>query len=222
MLNKTNVLYIARQANDLLNGSKRNVSRSLRRLLSQVLDTPPGTKPLLIQSFAYDEGHNATQLRGIELFATDLAVELQSYVPTDLVKPIGIIREDEFGMVQNSYQLTIHVWSASLRELQELVKFVMELAYSMLPFADNPSVAACLEDYQYRGLPCNIAEDDDLWCISGHDKRTGGGGVLEWCYDEVDARFTLESMQRYPERFIGLKAAPWNQTVVSVRQPVAA
>lgn len=41
-----------------------------------------------------------------------------------------------------------------------------------------------------RGLPCNIVSENKLWCICGQlNTPTGtGGGVLEWCYDEQDAK----------------------------------
>lgn len=222
MLDKSNVLYLARLANDLLNGPKRNVSRSLRRLLEQALDTPPSGKPLLIQSFAFDEGHNPTQLRGIELFAIDNAVDVRVHLPEGhLVRPLGTIRDDMFSSVQNSYEVLVAPSTASLAQLQALVTFVMELAYSMVAYADNPSVTADLEDYQYRNLGCNIAADDELWCVSGSDKR-GGNGVLEWCFDESDARYVLEQMQRYPERFSGLTAASWQQVQSESRPLLAA
>ncbi len=218
MLDKSNVFFIARQANDLLHGPKRKVSRSLRRLLAQALDTPVAGKTLLIQSFAFDEGHNAKQLRGIELYAIDNAVDVRAHLPEgNLVRPLGTYRDDMFNSVQTNYELNIDPATASLQELQVLVEFVMEVAYSMCPYADKPSVTADLEDYLYRGLGCDIAEDGQLWCVSGSDKR-GGSGVLEWCFDESDARWVLEQMQRYPERFSGLSAQPWQQAQSALPQ----
>lgn len=47
---------------------------------------------------------------------------------------------------------------------------------------------------EIRNLPCNIVPNDRLWCLCGEtwgeDGRTGGG-VLEWCYNEEDARNEL-------------------------------
>lgn len=58
--------------------------------------------------------------------------------------------------------------------------------------------------YTFRGLPCNIQPDDKLWCVCGGMKG-GGGGVLEWCYDEEDAKDILKEMRKY-SYFIGLHA----------------
>lgn len=66
----------------------------------------------------------------------------------------------------------------------------------------NPSTL-----YRYRNLPCSIADDDQLWAISGVDAR-GGSGVLEWCYDEGDARALFNQMKRYPQ-FTQLEVAPF-------------
>lgn len=59
--------------------------------------------------------------------------------------------------------------------------------------------------YKFRGLPCNIQPDENLWCVCGGMKG-GGGGVLEWCYDEQDANDILKEMQKY-SYFVGLHAS---------------
>lgn len=216
MLDKSNVFSVSRDAQNLLNSPKRDVSRSLRRLLQQVLDVTPTGQTFLIACYAFDEGHNAQQLRGIELYAIDKAVDVGFYLRGGLLRPLGTIRDDMFRSVQTTYGLTVDLQTASLKELQGLVEFVMELAYSMHEYADKPSVAADFEDYAYRGLPCSIVPDEELWCVAGVDKR-GGSGVLEWCYNEADAKYVLEQMQRYPERFSQLKAESWAQAEL-VRQ----
>ena len=58
--------------------------------------------------------------------------------------------------------------------------------------------------YRYRGLPCSIVPDDELWCVAGQDTQ-GGSGVLEWCRDELDAKNMLEQMLKYPQ-FRNLRA----------------
>lgn len=45
--------------------------------------------------------------------------------------------------------------------------------------------------YQYRNLPCT----DLSWHIWGHDNLNKMSGVLEWCYDEADAKNRLAKMQ---------------------------
>ena len=47
------------------------------------------------------------------------------------------------------------------------------------------------DEEQIRSLPCNIVPEDELWALCGekHDADGSvGGGVLEWCYNEEDAR----------------------------------
>jgi hypothetical protein len=66
--------------------------------------------------------------------------------------------------------------------------------------------------YKFRGLPCNIRPDDQLWCVVGrHETPKGsGGGVLEWCYDEDDAYRVMTEMSKYPS-FSGLKAKKYKE-----------
>lgn len=52
--------------------------------------------------------------------------------------------------------------------------------------------------YKYRGLACNIADDEDIWCVSGVDEM-GGSGILEWCYNEDDAVYMMGKMKEYPQ-----------------------
>jgi hypothetical protein len=59
--------------------------------------------------------------------------------------------------------------------------------------------------YQYRGLPCSIAPQEQIWCISGRDSQTCSTGVLEWCYNEQDALERLAIMKEHP-RFENLNA----------------
>lgn len=64
------------------------------------------------------------------------------------------------------------------------------------------------ERYNYRNCPCSITDDDKLWCILGADGTMCG--VLEWCYDEEDAKSLLEEMQQYPQ-FQNLKCIAWSE-----------
>lgn len=60
--------------------------------------------------------------------------------------------------------------------------------------------------YHYRNLPCSIQPDSMLWCVSGHDEANNSSGVLEWCYDELDAHRTLRDMRADRGRFSNLRA----------------
>lgn len=42
--------------------------------------------------------------------------------------------------------------------------------------------------YRYRGLAMNCTTQANLHYVQGVDKVTGGGGILEWCCSEQDAR----------------------------------
>jgi hypothetical protein len=66
-----------------------------------------------------------------------------------------------------------------------------------------------IDRYQYRNLPCNVS--DPCWFVQGdfRDPSGHGGGVLEWCYDEQDARERLTIMQTYPE-FSNLTVGQWD------------
>ena len=51
--------------------------------------------------------------------------------------------------------------------------------------------------YKYRGLPCNVRPDADMWYVAGMDGN--GGGILEWCTDEEDAKERLRIMKAFPQ-----------------------
>jgi len=56
-----------------------------------------------------------------------------------------------------------------------------------------------MEHYNFRNLPCTIREDGDLWYVSGvyDDGILMTSGVLEWCYDEADAKYHMNKMENY-------------------------
>lgn len=66
--------------------------------------------------------------------------------------------------------------------------------------------------YQYRNLPCNIRPDHLLWEISGFDLVEPAGGVLEWCYDESDAKELVAKMQASGE-FESLSYGRWENSL---------
>jgi hypothetical protein len=53
--------------------------------------------------------------------------------------------------------------------------------------------------YKYRNLPCTVGR----WFVSGIDRATNGGGVLEWCESEEDAYQVMAAMHQDP-RFADL------------------
>ncbi|MDD2879794.1 MAG: hypothetical protein PHQ58_05110 [Rhodoferax sp.] len=73
--------------------------------------------------------------------------------------------------------------------------------------------------YQYRSLPVNIVDPENLWYVGGCDGASSSG-VLEWCAGETDAVHRLFIMSAYPQ-FTKLNASKYHQpkgiqTVVSL------
>lgn len=70
--------------------------------------------------------------------------------------------------------------------------------------------------YEYRNYPCNIVSDEQLWCVAGKDCEHGGGGVLEWCTSEEDAKRMLVEMRKAVKqngeyRFSNLRAYKYKE-----------
>ena len=212
MLNSQNVFEVSRAGYTLFRSSKWNKSRALRRFLSDVLlpVLHENGKALVLQSFAYEDGYSPEQLDALERYAASLEPIQRSYIAEGAAQYGGVVRDNDYGSVLNSYELSWNPATASLKQLQLMAKVVIVLADSLHQFAAFPNENALKDCPQYRsrGLPCTIGHDEDLWCVSGQDVR-GGSGVLEWCYDEKDANAVLAEMNRFPERFIGLTAAPY-------------
>ena len=62
--------------------------------------------------------------------------------------------------------------------------------------------------YKFRNCPCNIVDNDKLWCVSGLCAGFGSG-VLEWCYDEDDAKYRM-SLMVTDKRFSNLSVEKWS------------
>lgn len=216
MLDKSNVFAVSRQGYELLNGPKGQTSRSLRRFLMQVTD---GHGDQLIQSFAYEDGYSKEQLDALEVYA-GCTVDRQRQYLTEGAKNGWLrwkalqfsctMRDDPFGIVGNVYTLGHSLAEASVAQLRAMVEAVVVLSDCMHDFAASPdSCIMSSSGYKYRGLPISIAPNDKLWYVGGQDLLGGGGGVLEWCYDEADARDVLAEMNRFPSRFVNLQAESW-------------
>lgn len=199
---------VTRAANELLHGNKKDVSRAYRRFLQQTLSVPLGGKPLIVQTYCSQNDFSSVQVQAIYAYALAIQKAYAKDEPEGLVRCLGVHLEDITDTVGTCYEVSVDLSSASLRQLKALTVFVRELAYSMHAFCVNPGEAAGFEDYTYRGHPCSIASDESLWLVSGHDMR-GSSGVLEWCYDEADARAIFASLSRFPERFKDLTIMPW-------------
>ncbi len=211
MLTRDTVFEISREGYRLLDLKVTAVGRKLRRFLERV-----SVDGIVMQSFAFNEGHTPRQLETLRVYAQYIAHQASAYLPAGAVEHQGVVFDDGFALVANHYKLRHDIATASVAELRKLTAAVVVLAECMHEFAANANRAALSEcpDYVYRNLPCNIVTDDQLWAVSGQDVR-GGSGVLEWCYDEADARDILEAMNRFPERFLGIEACKWSEVVES-------
>lgn len=210
-INRANARELAHLASRL--SQSFSTSRQLRRCLQQAVSLDG----ILSQVFSQaSDGHNDEQLAALVEYAKGLVKAQRQYLPEGPFVYEGTICDEQLGIVANTYGLAIDPQQASLRELRSAVQALTVLAECMAAFAANPNASALVDcpDYVYRGLPCSIRDDSELWAVQGQDAR-GGGGVLEWCYDEHDAREVLASMQRYPKRFLSLSATSWAATVTS-------
>lgn len=62
--------------------------------------------------------------------------------------------------------------------------------------------------YRFRGLPCNIVNENIIWCVSG--EYGNGAGVLEWCYDRADAEELARELRKDPKAR-NIRAHKWIQ-----------
>lgn len=229
-IDRHNCVEIAGMGVRLMHGPKWGTSRALRRFLTEPLvsnTSRPQTLGELAQARANpacdifqmfasmdEEGYSPEQRQALGVYAKQLAEEMGPAGLSEiaLVEYKGVV--DDMGMVFNHYRMPIHLSTASLKELQQAVQVVVLLASFLVEFSTEPNLNA-LRDcpvYRYRGLPCSIAKDEGLWCINGGDRINGGCGVLEWCYDEDDARHRLEKMREHPHQFQDLSASTHGET----------
>lgn len=60
-----------------------------------------------------------------------------------------------------------------------------------------------MSKYTPRGLPSNVVPDEQIFWVAGKSKSFGSG-ILEWCYDELDAIDRIQKMCEFPEEFSDL------------------
>lgn len=205
MLCRNNVYEITREGNRLLALPDGAIGRKLRRFVQRYVDYNTIT-----QCYAYEQGHTAKQLAALEVYAKHQAKAFAEYLPEGTVEAPWFVRDDQFSLVSCGYKLQFDVETATVAQLRLVIQAIVVLAEAMHDFADSPNRSALADcpEYTYRNFPCSIVSDKELWCVSGSDVR-GGSGVLEWCCDQADAQEVLSAMQRFPERFTGLKAKRW-------------
>lgn len=224
MLTRGNFIEAAHRMYQLAHSKKFNVSRSLRRALKDyyVLAVNNPNRAEVFQNFAYDEGFNKAQLETLQKFAEKTSEEnLERFAKAQAEEgwpatvDVGEVIYDYWtGSVSGHYMFPFNPETATLRQLQMMVSALQIIAESMTPAGRrlNAEVLFDCPIYEYRNLPSNIVDEDDLWCVTGQDAM-GGSGVLEWCYDELHASCVLSEMQKFPERFTNLKASAYKECV---------
>lgn len=193
---------VIREASKLLENDQGNNGRAMRRFLGRhggVLSD----KVVFVQSFCFEDGFSPAQLLAIEAYAGTVHLLNAANFPKDVgIEFCGTTRDEEFGAVGNAYIVHVSVPTASVRLLRSMVQLVLVINGTLHDFAASPNATA-LQDcptYEYRGLSCIRRP----WAVSGTDLQ-GGGGVLEWCYDEADANERLALLQAHPQRFTNLR-----------------
>lgn len=182
----------------------RSNSRTLRRFFE--------TNNLSTQSFslvlASDNGWSPSQFDKLSAFADEVLKDFEERA--EYLKHVGavkVVRKKE-GLLKLQVSTLAPAEPPTLKQLQDAIRLLEHLldAYQFTWRRGLKNALGKCKDYTYRGLACNIASGDELWEISGYDKRTGGSGVLEWCFDEEDAKALLQKMQEFPHRFEALSA----------------
>lgn len=212
MLTKDNVHFIASDALRVLADPSKRIGRRMRRLLSVCCeDLRPG-QPHLVQSYALTEGYTPEQLQALRACAEKAVAADEAKVDTALLDHGFVVFDEAFGIVSVYYKLRIDLETASCRELRGVLSFLHCIAVRMSLDLHKPNETVLAEcpDYVYRGLPCSVVDDNELWAVNGQDVR-GGSGVLEWCVSEEDAREVVTQMSRFPERFLNVTAEKWSE-----------
>lgn len=216
MLTRENVVEVIADAKGLVDISKsaayaRMKSRTLRRFLSHLIEVKDDGAQFLVMAWSHYDGHSPKQIEALANYVRPLTAWLETHPKlASLLKLHGTTRNDAESLYYVTFEVKPVLELASLVELQRLVVALRVVAETMSDYVRdaNATVFADCREYRYRGLPCSITPDEQLWYVGGQDKR-GGGGVLEWCYDEADAKAVLADMHQDPTRFMNLTAAPF-------------
>lgn len=220
MISFAELPYLSSRVGRLLSLPKGAVGRKLRRFLDEVcLELAPGEKHLWLAFAQFCDGYTAEQLNALHAVArTVLEKANKAFAEMPLAQG-RVVFDIEFGTVGLIFPLkvgasqTSSVQKASVAEMRTLlnaVVWLLEQTQAHLKPGYQTGLEAC-PDYVYRGLPCSVVSDAELWAVSGHDTR-GMSGVLEWCVSESDAQERLAMMKSQPSRFTSLKAAPFSES----------
>jgi hypothetical protein len=174
-------------------------SRVMKRFLGRWSDFG-----IVSQVYTSGPGFSEQQMNAIKRYAKQNAAWTAGDVPT--CEQLGLDVDMANGLIRARFKLPYDVDTASVRQLREMCDHVTIIANCMKQYFEdiNATALKTYPDYVFRGLPFSCSTD--LWYVGGNDLR-GGSGVLEWCYDEQDAKHRLSLMQQHV-RFTDLNAAP--------------
>lgn len=193
------------EAYRILGSKKSENSRTLRRFLENYMDISSGVMEIEIVN---GEGYSDSQFAHIRKHAEkELPVfreKIEIYGDLDIKVSMSVKNKQltwilEFSDKPAESKISLY----ALRQRMWILYYINQF---LAPLAINMSGTVGFVDYHYRHLPCSIASDEKLWCISGIDLRNSSSGVLEWCYDEHDAQSTLANMQKFKSRFANICA----------------
>ena len=207
-LNTQQYECIRKEASQFLNNVSGNNGRVIRRFLKRV--TVNGKiRQVFTQGFSYARG----QLNAIEAHAQKLAADLvEDGMDTEtVIQFISTVRDEPSRQIYNNFYIGLDIQTASVSTMRMVLYWIVRMCDQMTKFAKDPNsvfVFAKDKDYIYRGYPINVSEEG--WHVGGDDRRDGGGGVLEWCESEEDAKDRLTKMKKH-FRFQNLSVSTHNQ-----------
>jgi hypothetical protein len=193
----------------LSHNKQEKSGRAMRRYLGRVL-----ASGMLLQHFALNQHYTDEQLAAIAKYAKKRGEDFQALQASEVRESakagnyVDTFVDTDAGVVANRYRLVLAVNDATVKQLRDMVSYVVDVCYNLQPFAkdlNNEALQDC-PDYVYRGLPCSCSTAP--WMVSGVD-TAGGSGVLEWCVDQKDAKERFALMSKHAKRFRHLKAESW-------------
>lgn len=200
---------IIKEGARLSHNKQEKSGRVMRRYLDRVL-----MNGMLLQHFALNQHYTGEQLAAIATYAKKTGEAFQAMQSADVREAakmgnyVDTFVDPDAGVVANRYRLAYAVSDATVKQLRDMVSYVVEVCYNLRSFAEDPNAEALQDcpDYVYRGLPCSCSKSP--WMVSGVD-TAGGSGVLEWCVDQADAEQRLAFMSKHSNRFRHIKAESW-------------